>query len=175
MIKMSAFVIPLLLVGCSSITPTPAPDDVKPYAEVIPVTQTLSLNGDASHIARSKIELAKFVNEFYGQIQTKSLLITTYSDDGKLLHDYAKEYLNSIGVTENRIQWLDLANAYNPLQRFDFSISLTEYKVQIPACQPSQIGHYYEAGNCCAIESARMKSMVNPEAMLDKNTIKHTN
>ena len=161
------------IAGCSTMD---APQAGRtPYAHIAPITETLSLNADSAHLAHSKQVLAQFMDEKDAKIHNQEVVFKVFSQEGKALESYAKQYLNSAVVANDKIQWVNLSNQFNPLQRFDFSISVTEYQVQAPKCHDSKVGSYYEAGNGCFIESALIQSMVNPEAMLIKSTFQTNN
>ena len=145
-----------------------------PYAHIAPITETLSLNADSAHLAHSQQVLAQFMDEKGAKMHNQEVVFKVFSQEGKALESYAKQYLSSAAVANDKIQWVNLSNQFNPLQRFDFSISVTEYQVQVPKCPASQVGSYYEAGDGCFIESALIQSMVNPEAMLKKAPSKRT-
>ena len=159
----------IALIGCSSRNTVVETSSAS--IELIPVTQTISLNADAQHLTQSKSVLTKYLDEFKGNLSSHNVTITVFSKDGMSLQRYANDYLARLGVPEQQIQQVDLSRQYNPLQRFDFNIALTEYIVHTADCKPSQVGQYFESGNGCAAESSRLRSLVSPATMLGKHMI----
>lgn len=156
--------------GCSIMDPVPTSE--ANYAQVLPVTQAISLNTDEAHLSRSREEVLKFINELNRSIQNQTVTLTILSPKGTALAALAKQHLIFIGVPEGNIQTIDVSTQYDPLQRFDFSLATTEYKVQAADCGAAKVGHYYDRENGCYIDSARLRSMVNPETMLDQQLLK---
>lgn len=161
------------LTGCSMMDPVPTSE--ANYAQVLPVTQAISLNGDDAHLSRSKAEVLKFIDELNGSIQNQTVTLTVLTSQGAALAALAKQHLIFIGVPEGYIQTIDLSTQYDPLQRFDFSLATTEYHVQAADCQAAKVGHYYDRENGCYIDSARLRSLVNPEAMLGQKVFQTNN
>lgn len=166
--KIMIIVVPIYLIlsGCSIMTP--APQAAGSSLQMVPVKQSLSLNADAEHMAQSKQKLERFIQQMGEDALTQRVALTWYSKDGDTLKQFAYDSLTRVGVSPSNIVTQDLSILYDPLQRFDFTLSLVDYQVKTADCPANRVDDYYGAGNGCFLESARWKSMVRPERMLQK-------
>ncbi|WP_067100865.1 hypothetical protein [Marinomonas atlantica] len=162
-----AFVIaPLIMTLTACSIMDPLPHKKGPSVQIMPVTNAVSVNADSDHIEQSKQKLMIVVQQLGQQIKTQKVMLTWYSSEGEILKHFMQSYLQKMGVSATNVVLEDLSLRYNPLQRFDFTLSVVDYQVATADCKDNSIDSFYQTGNGCFIESARWNSMVNPEKML---------
>lgn len=161
MIKISALSALLGLTGCSVMEPVSM--EAQSSLQLMPYSQTLALNGDSKHLAHSKNELAKFIDELTPQTLKHPVTLSLYSGEGVMLQGFARQYLLEAGVPASKIQSQDLSMHYDPSRDYDFTLKVVKYKVAMSECQPTRVEKFYRTGNGCFIEAARMSSLVNAQ------------
>lgn len=170
-IKISALTALLGLSGCSVMESVEMDERLSVYSE--PYTQTLSFKGDKEHLAHSKSELDNFIKALAPESLKKAVTMTLYSGKGILLQGYARQQLLAADVPSSLILNQDLSMNYDPSREVDFALKVVKYKTVTKDCKPSRIGDFYQSGNGCFVESARIRSLVNSEAITSTNQKKN--
>lgn len=149
-----------LVAGCAEHVAERSGSDV----DLFPVTYTLNLKINPKHVSSADEELNRFIKQHWALVTTQSMSMTWRSDLGENLVKETILELRRKGVDTNQI--LLSVEAIEMDQRFDFQLTITEYRALVDRCQYTKIGHYSRTDEGCFSNGARWQSMVNPERAL---------
>lgn len=132
--------------------------------QVVPITYTLNLSIKQDNEKAAWRELDQYVENNWDRIATQQLSFTWYTSAGsKLAEDYQKQLLSK-GLNRNQIT---ITKGVTPEGiAKDLTFETVVNKVFSNVCSYEKVGTFGKTESGCYAESARWKSMVNPEKML---------
>ncbi|UGA54219.1 hypothetical protein [Vibrio sp. VB16] len=132
--------------------------------QVVPITYTLNLSVKKNKEKAAWRELDQYVENNWDRIATQQLIFTWYTSTGnKLAEDYQKHLLSK-GLNRNQIT-ISKGVIQEELAK-DLTFETVVNKVFSSICSYEKVGTFGKTESGCYAESARWKSMVNPEKML---------
>lgn len=129
--------------------------------DVYPVTYSLALTKPSPF-------LNKFIDSHFNVILEHGVSIKWYSYTGKAWAKKIRKELIKRGVVSDSIH-LEAGMSKDD-DRFDISISTTNYTTQVTQCGYYGVGDVEDTPSGCYVENSRWASMVNPQKMLTKTS-----
>ncbi|MCL9780814.1 hypothetical protein M9194_05090 [Vibrio sp. S4M6] len=133
--------------------------------DVFPVTYSLALTKPSPF-------LQQFIDSHFNVILEHGVTIETFSSVGKRWAMSVRKDLVKRGVEPKSIKILPGISKDD--DRFDLSISTTNYTTQVQQCGYYGIGDVEDTASGCFVENSRWISMVNPQKMLIKTSPEST-
>ncbi|MGF1762018.1 hypothetical protein [Aliivibrio kagoshimensis] len=148
------------LFGCAEHVAERSGSDVDLY----PITYTLNLKINPKHVSRAEEELTEYLEQHWDLVTTQPMSMVWRSDLGEALINKTVKQLRKQGLDTKSIQINEELVELD--QRFDFQLTITQYRVLVDRCEYTKIGHYSRTDEGCFSNGARWQSMVNPERAL---------
>ncbi|MCZ2722862.1 hypothetical protein O1D97_14905 [Marinomonas sp. 15G1-11] len=134
---------------------------------LIPVKYQYDLTlKDASNFETLQRDSKEYIYKNITELVKRDIELKSYSKEGELLLDNARELLLSLGVSPKKITVIKSSIS----ETVDFSLIMNKYEAQVPVCRDRKTSAYGEDDFGCTVDSLRWASIVSPEKMLPQNS-----
>lgn len=144
----------MVLAGCADVQGRKGTD-----ITIYPVAYQMNVDSNSIDARQLERQMTAFVNNYWSVIATQSVRLTVFNEDGMVLANKVQAQLVHKGVDKDRI----VIESRQQESEYDLEMTVLRHVVKTQACRYHNVMDYYAAQDGCTVESARWKSMVNPE------------